>query len=178
MRTPELHSQLALQLPFLPQIKTKKGIPQAAPYGLRKAEAQLLKEGFDVKTVSPKHLKPFIEEAEILGIHVMDPFGLGPASTTLAFLFKKEPYLAKHFKELLKKPEVVEAKKHGLKLIVGGPGAWQFKYRPEFAEQNGIDCIVEGEGEKVLGKIFKSALANEQLPKHYEVPVADSPKTR
>jgi radical SAM superfamily enzyme YgiQ (UPF0313 family) len=161
---------------FFPQIKAKKGIPQAAPYGLRKAEAQLLNEGFDVKTVSPKHLKRFIGEAEVLGIHVMDPFGLGPASTTLAFLFKKEPYLAKHFKELLKKPEVVEAKKHGLKIIVGGPGAWQFKYRPEFAEQNGIDCIVEGEGEKVLGKIFKSALANEQLPKHYEVPVADAPK--
>ena len=161
---------------FFPQIKTKKGIVQAAPYGLRKAEAQLRNEGFDVKTVSPKHLKQSINEAKVLGIHVMDPFGLGPASTTLAFLFKKEPYLAKHFKALLNKPEVLEAKKRGLKIIVGGPGAWQFKYRPDFADQNGIDCIVEGEGEKALGKIFNSVLGNEQLPKHWEVPVADAPK--
>ena len=28
---------------FFPPIKTKKGLPEAAPYGLRKVEAQLLK---------------------------------------------------------------------------------------------------------------------------------------
>jgi len=26
-----------------------------------------------------------------------------------------------------------------------------FKYRPEFARKYGIDCIIEGEGEKVIG---------------------------
>ena len=161
---------------FFPNIKARKGIPEAAPYGLRKIEAQLLKEGFDVATVSPKHLKRFVGEADVLGIHVMDPFGLGPASTTLAALFKKEPYLAKHFKALLNKPEIKEAKNHGLKIIVGGPGAWQFKFRPEFAEQNGIDCIVEGEAEKVLARIFTSALKGEQLSKNYEISVSDAPK--
>ena len=69
-----------------------------------------------------------------------------------------------------------EAKKRGLKIIVGGPGAWQFQYRPDFAEQNGIDCIVEGEGERVLGKIFSTALKGEELPKHWDVTVADAPK--
>jgi radical SAM superfamily enzyme YgiQ (UPF0313 family) len=161
---------------FFPRIKSKNGFPEAAPYGLRKAEAQLLKEGFNVATISPNRLKEHISEANVLGIHVMDPFGLGPASTTLATLFKKEPYLAKHFKALLNQPEVKEAKKHGLKIIVGGPGAWQFKYRPDFAKKNGIDCIVEGEGEKVLGKIFANALEGEELPKYWEVTVAEAPK--
>ncbi len=42
---------------FFPLIKSKKGIPEEAPYGLRKAEAQLLKEDFSVATVSPNQLK-------------------------------------------------------------------------------------------------------------------------
>jgi radical SAM superfamily enzyme YgiQ (UPF0313 family) len=161
---------------FFPNIKTKKGIPNEAPYGLRKAEAQLLQEGFEVATVSPNHLKQFLPGAKVLGIHVMDPFGLGPASTTLAFLLKKEPFLAQHFKELLKSPEIAAARKRGLKVIVGGPGAWQFQFRPDFAEKNGIDCIVEGEGEKVLGNIMGSALKGNTLPRHVEVKVADAPK--
>ena len=77
---------------FFPNIKVKNGILTGAPYGLRKVEAQLLKEGFDVVTVSPRQLSRFLPEANILGIHVMDPFGLGPASTTLATLFRKEPF--------------------------------------------------------------------------------------
>ncbi len=161
---------------FFPNIKSKKGLPQAAPYGLRKVEAQLLKDGFDVATVSPNALKRFLPQADILGIHVMDPFGLGPASTTLATLFRKEPFLAQHFKSLLQRPEVVAAKKRGLKVIVGGPGAWQFQYRPDFARQNGIDCIVEGEGENALAKIFHIALNSGELASHYEIPVKESPK--
>jgi radical SAM superfamily enzyme YgiQ (UPF0313 family) len=161
---------------FFPIIKSKKGVPKEAPYGLRKAEAQLIKEGFNIATVAPNHLKQALKGADVLGIHVMDPFGLGPASTTLAFLFKKEPFLAKRFKDLLNQPEVKEAKNRGVKIIVGGPGAWQFKYRPDFAEKNGIDCIVEGEGEKVLGRIFNSAIKGETLPKHYEVTASEVPK--
>ena len=86
---------------FFPNLKTKRGHPSQAPYGLRKTEAQLLKEGFHVETVSPKYLGKYLGNAKVLGIHTMDPFGLGPASTTLASIFKKEPYLAKHFHNLL-----------------------------------------------------------------------------
>ena len=38
---------------FFPPLKTVNGQPWTAPYGLRKTEAQLLKEGFNVETVSP-----------------------------------------------------------------------------------------------------------------------------
>ena len=57
--------------------------------GSEKLEAQLLKEGFNVETVSPNHLGTFLKDAKVLGIHTMDPFGLGPASTTLASHIQK-----------------------------------------------------------------------------------------
>ncbi|HUK85600.1 MAG TPA: hypothetical protein VLU95_07045, partial [Candidatus Acidoferrum sp.] len=94
---------------FFPPLKTKSGHPCSAPYGLRKTEAQLLKEGFNVETVSPKFLGKYLKDAKVLGIHTMDPFGLGPASTTLASIFKKEPFLAKHFRTLLRSPAVQKA---------------------------------------------------------------------
>jgi radical SAM superfamily enzyme YgiQ (UPF0313 family) len=160
---------------IFPPIKTKDGLPIAAPYGLRKVEAQLLNEGFNVSTVAPDHLAKRVRDAKALGIHVMDPFGLGPASSTLAALFKKEPFLAQYFRALLSSPPVRRAKRHGMKVIVGGPGAWQFRYRPNFVKKYGIDCVIEGEGEKVVGKVFRAALNGENLPALYEVSAGESP---
>ena len=160
---------------FFPPLKSISGRPCAAPYGLRKTEAQLLKEGFHVETVSPNHLDKFLSKAKVLGIHTMDPFGLGPASTTLASIFKKEPYLAKHFQGLLRSPAVIKAKKNGLKIIVGGPGAWQFRYREKAIHDLGIDCIVEGEAENIIGKVFKGALEGEAILNHYEVGLGEAP---
>ena len=160
---------------FFPPIKTKGGIPVAAPYGLRKIEAELLSEGLDVLTVSPYHVGRYVDEAKVLGIHVMDPFGLGPASSTFASLLRKEPFLARYFRALLSNPRIREAKKRGLKIIVGGPGAWQFSYRLGFVEKYGIDCVVEGEAEKVVGKIFRAAINGEAVPKHCEVGIKETP---
>ncbi len=161
---------------FFPPIKTNQGLPTAAPYGLRKIEAQLLKEGFNVLTVSPEHLQNYLKGAKVIGIHTMDPFGFGPASTTLAALFQKEPFLATHFRNLITSPIIREAKHNGAKIIVGGPGAWQFRYRPQLVEKKIIDCVVEGESENIIGKLFKSALDGEQLPPLFEVPAKDVPK--
>ena len=160
---------------FFPPLKTQKGMPWTAPYGLRKTEAQLLKEGFKVETVGPNHLRNHLKDAKVLGVHTMDPFGLGPASTTLASIFKKEPYLAKHFQALLKNPAIKSAKRNGLKVIVGGPGAWQFRYREKSVKDLQIDCVVEGEGENVVGKLFKAAIEGQELPRHYEVGVDEVP---
>jgi radical SAM superfamily enzyme YgiQ (UPF0313 family) len=160
---------------FFPPVQTRKGRPLAAPYGLRKTEAQLLKEGFKVETASPSRLARFLDSAKVLGVYVMDPFGLGPASTTLAYIFKKEPYLAKHFKLLLKDESIKKAKQNGLKIIVGGPGAWQFHYRERAIEDLGIDCVVEGEAENVIGKLFRAAIEGDEIPRHYEVGLREAP---
>ena len=160
---------------FFPPMKVDKGVPPAAPYGLRKCEAQLLNEGFDVFIISPDHIEEHINEAKVLGVYSMDPFGLGPASSTLAAIFKKQPYLAKYFQVLLNNPSIIKAKKRGLKIIVGGPGSWQFRYRKRFVEKHGIDCIVEGEAENVIGRIFRAALNGEDVPKYYEVSLGETP---
>ena len=161
---------------FFPPVRTNKGLPTSAPYGLRKIEAQLLKEGFNVQTVSPQHLRKYLKDTKVIGIHTMDPFGFGPASTTLASLFQKEPFLARHFQSLVTSPIIREAKRNGAKVIVGGPGAWQFRYRPQLVEKKIVDCVVEGEAENVIGKLFKAALNGETLPSHFEVPAKDAPK--
>jgi radical SAM superfamily enzyme YgiQ (UPF0313 family) len=160
---------------FFPPLKTKSGHPRSAPYGLRKTEAQLLKEGFHVETVSPKHLGKHLKNAKVLGIHTMDPFGLGPASTTLASIFKKEPFLARHFRSLLQSSAVQRAKQNGVKIIVGGPGAWQFRYREKAVKDLGIDCVVEGEAENIIGKVFKGAIEGEAILSHYEVGIGETP---
>jgi len=134
-----------------------------------------LSEGFDVLTVDPDHVGKYIRKTKVLGIHVMDPFGLGPASSTFASILKKEPFLARYFRALLNGLEIKEAKKRGLRIIVGGPGAWQFRYRPKFVEEYGIDCIIEGEAEKVVGKIVRAALKDEALPQYYEVGIRETP---
>jgi len=160
---------------FFPPIRTKGGMPVAAPYGLRKIEAELALEGFDPVVVDPDHLGKYLETAKVLNISVMDPFGLGPASSTFAFFLQKEPFLARYFRELMSKEEIKKAKERGLKIILGGPGVWQFKYRPEFVEEYGIDCIIEGEGEKVVGKVVRAALADDDLPQYYEVTPEEVP---
>jgi radical SAM superfamily enzyme YgiQ (UPF0313 family) len=161
---------------FFPPIKVRDGVPQEAPYGLRKIEAQLMKEGFNVLTVDPDHLSPYIEEAKVLGVHTMDPFGLGPASTTFSRILRTgDPFLSKYFLKLLEKPEVRKARENGLRIIVGGPGAWQFKYNPEFLSLHGIDCVLDGEAEKVVGDVFSKALNSDKLPQFYDVDVGEVP---
>lgn len=160
---------------FFPPVKSYRGLTLEAPYGLRKIEAKLLEESFDVVTVKPNKLAEFSIDAKIIGIHTMDPFGIGPASSTLAAILKKEPFLAQHFRRLLDSQGIRKAKMNGAKVIVGGPGAWQFNYRPQFAEEHGIDCVVDGETENIIGNLFRSILRGENVPKHVEVNVTDAP---
>ena len=160
---------------FFPAIRTIKGKPFAAPYGLRKIESQLVKEGLNVTIVAPNHLGSYLKRARVLGIHVMDPFGLGPASSTFAAVMKKEPFLARHFRKLLSSGQIQKAKKAGLKVVVGGPGTWQMHSRPNFVKKYGIDCIIEGEAEKIVGKLFRVALNGEDLPPYYQTSIEEIP---
>ncbi len=160
---------------FFPPIRSRNGASVEAPYGLRKLEAQLLKEDFNVVTVTPDRLGDFASQAKIIGVHAMDPFGIGPASSTLAAILRKEPFLAQHFRALLNSSPIKKAKASGTKIVVGGPGAWQFAYRPQFAEKHGIDCIVEGEAENVIGNLFRAMINGETVPKHVEVESSDAP---
>ena len=151
---------------FFPKMKKVNGLPWQAPYGLRKFEAKLIDEGINALIVDPDDLARY--KAKIIGIYVMDAFGWGPSSTTFAGIMKTgEPYLAKYFKNLLESKGYKKLKASGAKTIVGGPAAWQFKYKPEFLDEHGIDCVFDGEGEMAV-ELIKKALKGEEIPKFYE----------
>ncbi|MCD6331451.1 MAG: B12-binding domain-containing radical SAM protein [Thermoplasmata archaeon] len=152
---------------FFPRMKKINGLPWQAPYGLRKLEAKLIDEGINALVLSPDDLGRY--EAKVIGIYVMDAFGWGPSSTTFAGIMGTgEPYLAKYFRKLLESRGYKKLKERGAKTIVGGPAAWQFKYKPDFMEKYGIDCVFDGEGEMAI-ELIKKAIEGEEIPKFYEI---------
>ena len=80
-------------------------------------------------------------------------------------LNKGEVFSSIFFKKLLNSPEVKRAKKDGLKIVVGGPGAWEFNYAPEFLEEYGIDCVINGEVEVELPGIIRRLVDGEDMPR-------------
>jgi len=134
-----------------------------------------LKEHFAVLTVSPDRIEEYINDAKVLGIHTMDPFGLGPASSTLAAIFKREPYLAKYFHVLISIQLLSSAKERTKNCRWEALARGSFVTDRSFVEENGIDCIVEGEVENIIGKIFRAALDGNEIPKHYEVSLGETP---
>jgi len=135
-----------------------------APCGTRKIEAALLDYGFqreDIVVAHPKHLSKLVgSRTKVVGITENDPLGIGPATSTFTQLFGGESYMKLKFKELLNHPSI---KRFGPKIIVGGPGAWQLEDK-QVREELGIDCLVVGEGEKVVGHLFENAMKDGKLP--------------
>ena len=66
------------------------GVAKFAPYGLRKVEAGLLRDGYarkDVVVAHPNHIEKFIgPETEVVGTYEMDPLGMGPVTMTLSLI--------------------------------------------------------------------------------------------
>ena len=134
-----------------------------APNGTRKIEAALLDYGFqrdDVIVAHPEHLSKVIgSRTKVVGLTETDPLGIGPATSTFTQLFGGEAYMKLKFKEVLNHPSI---KRFGPKIVVGGPGAWQLEDK-KVREELGIDCLVIGEGEKVVGPIFEKATNDGKL---------------
>ena len=133
---------------FCPPVEEENGRAKYGHCGQRKIEAALLNSGFseeDVAVVCPDRdrLSCFIdEETKVLGITTQDPLGLGPASTTFSDLGGRETFTSFYFRKLVTDPVV---RKHNLKVIVGGSGAWQLTDERIMAKL-GVDCVVVGEG--------------------------------
>src|SRR5215469_1978955 len=104
----------------------ERGFPREAPYGMRKIEASLLDGGFDARIVHPSHLDRYMPgEAKVLLVSGHDYFGLNPPSSTFGGVMRKEPLNCVNFKRMLTQPHVLAARQKGMKLILGGPCAWQ-----------------------------------------------------
>jgi len=145
---------------FLPAPTDKKGEVEIANLLLRKVETILLEKGFDVLVCDSTSLDSL--HAKVYGISTIDPFGIGPATSTMVGLSGgKEPFNRYYFERLVRK---IRRENSESVIIVGGPGVWQFDVLPDKQEQLGIDCIVEGEIEEIAEELFKNALKGD-VPK-------------
>jgi len=143
-----------------------KGRAKYAPYGLRKVESLLLENGFDESEVAVVH--PFDLESsvgpstKVVGISSMDPTGMGYVSKTYSSLVGGgEPMNAIEFRKLVRNSSI---RKYKPKVLVGGFGAWQLG-REKVADSYGLDCVIIGEGEKIVPEVFKKAVNGEPVPR-------------
>lgn len=159
-----------------PKMKVDElGRPLEAPYGMRKVEAKLIDEGFNAAIIDPDYIDKYLNNAKALMFSHHDYFAFGPPSSTWWGITKKEPINYKSFQALINKPEISEAKKKGMKIIVGGPSTWQWLWREDMIEKLGVDTLVDGEGEKVIVKLAQSIIDGEPLPKYVYVSGDDVP---
>jgi len=131
-------------------ISHTNGIADYAPYGLRKVEASLLRDGFkreDVVVAHPDYVEKFIgPETQVVGTYEMDPLGMGPVTMTFTYGRKQISYDEFYCADLHKK--INDAKKRNgsnAKVVVGGSGTWQYNYDPEKIHEYGIYALLEGE---------------------------------
>ncbi len=131
-------------------IQHTNGIASYAPYGLRKVEAALLRDGYkreDVVVAPPDHIEKFIgPETEVVGTYEMDPLGMGPVTMTFTYGRKQISYDEYYNAYLHKK--IIEAKKKNdshAKVIVGASGTWQYNYDPKKIQEYGLYAVLEGE---------------------------------
>ena len=126
------------------------GVANYAPYGLRKVEAGLLRDGFkreEVVVAHPDHIEKFIgPETQVIGTYEMDPLGMGPVTMTFTYGRKQTSYDEFYCSDLHKKINAAK-KKNGsnAKVIAGGSGTWQYNYDPEKIQEYGLYAILEGE---------------------------------
>jgi radical SAM superfamily enzyme YgiQ (UPF0313 family) len=131
-------------------ISHTNGVADYAPYGLRKVEAGLLRDGFkreDVVVAHPDHIEKFIgPETEAVGTYEMDPLGMGPVTMTFTYGRKQTSYDEFYCRDLHLKINAAK-KKNGshAKVIAGASGTWQYNYDPEKIEEYGLYAVLEGE---------------------------------
>lgn len=149
---------------FSPPVRTREISAEVAPYGTRKVEAALLRHGFDreeVVVTPPSMIKQAVGvETKVVGLTETDPLGLAPATSTFKNIWGKESYMEFKLRELLR-----HISETGMRprTIVGGPGAWQLE-PSDVRKSLGIDCVVIGEGENVVGPLFEAAVRGEPIP--------------
>ncbi len=144
--------------------------------GIRKIEAALLENGIDrndIIVAHPDRLHQVIDaDTKIVTISSNDPLGIGPATATFVELWGGEGRMAVKLRETLSHPAIRTYKP---KILLGGPGAWQFAVHPEKQRELGIDCVVVGEGDATAPALLRQALANEPLePLVYGSPAQDA----
>lgn len=151
------------------------GRPRVAPYGLRKIEAKLQEAGFNAAIVDPDHLDKHLDTMKVLLVGHHDYFAYGPPSSEWWVITGREPVNRRSFRRLMESPAVRKAKEKGVKIIAGGPAAWQWLWELESWKKWGVDTVVDGEGERVVVDLVEKVYRGEPLPEYVYVSPRDAP---
>ncbi|MEM1930729.1 MAG: radical SAM protein [Sulfolobales archaeon] len=153
----------------------KWGRPREAPYGLRKIEASLVEAGFKASVIDPDYVFRYLSKAKAVLIGHHDYFAYGPPSSEWWLITGKVPTNRRMFTKFMSR--LAEYKKrYGFKIVVGGPGAWQWQWEDDKIDLWGVDTIVEGEADLVIKDLAQKIVDGETLPRYIQVGVDDSPK--
>ena len=144
------------------------GQAKYVPHGLRIVESLLLQRvrADEIAVCYPEQLPQFVGEAtQVVGLHAHNPLGVTFATDVYSHFYGRdiEPVNAAEFQKLILHPVLRQHKPH-LKIVVGGPGAWQIE-RMGLQDEWQIDCLVDGEAEDHVLPIFESALRGESVPR-------------
>ena len=149
----------------------RDGQAKYVPHGLRIVESLLLQRFSpdDIAVCYPDQLGLFVgDDTRVVGIHAHNPLGITFATDVYAHFYGRdvEPVNAAEFRKLILHPALRQHKSH-LKIIVGGPGAWQIG-KKGLQDEWLIDCLVDGEAEDIVLPLFEAALRGEPLPRKVE----------
>jgi radical SAM superfamily enzyme YgiQ (UPF0313 family) len=149
------------------------GTARFVPNGLRVVEA-LLARRFGPENIAvcyADQLDRFVgPDTRAVGIHAHNPLGITFATDVYAGFYGAdcEPINAAEFRRLVTHPALAR-ERHHLKLIVGGPGAWQIEHQG-LQSQWSIDTLVHGEAEDHVVPLFEAAVRGQSLPARIECP--------
>ncbi|HUC38957.1 MAG TPA: radical SAM protein [Candidatus Acidoferrum sp.] len=148
------------QAPALPN-----GEARYAAYSIRKLEAALIRSGVkpeDIAVPHEQYISKFItEDTELIAVSTMDPLGLGPLTMSYNVLFgvNHKPWVRVEWENLIAKLNQYRKGKKA-KLVVGGPGVWEFTIDPEALDQQHIDYAVQGECDDIIKEVFEQLSAD------------------
>ncbi len=129
-----------------------------APYPLRKIEASLLRrfKREEVVIAHEDYLSNFIkDDTEIIGVTTMDPLGIGPTTMSYYALSGGEmmAWVRKDWDSLIAKINAVR-KGTKAKLVIGGPGVWEFTLLRDEIDGYNFDYVFQGESEDIIDQLF------------------------
>ncbi len=163
---------------FFPPMKIENGKPICAPYGLRKIESALINAGYRTVTLDSRQLNKINFEPKIIGIHTIDPLALGPSFSWRRIISNGEPFAKRNFDLLMFNANLIQLRKKGAKIIIGGPGAWEFKKKPNLLDHYGIDHVIIGQAELAVTDAVSKILTNKSYPRIYEVQNSQIPEMK
>ncbi|EQD31602.1 Radical SAM domain protein, partial [mine drainage metagenome] len=91
------------------------------------------------------------DDTEIIAVTTMDPLGIGPTTMSYHALLggSLDAWVRRDWDTLITKINAARAGKKA-KLIVGGPGVWEFTILRDEIDKYGFDYIFQGESDDIL----------------------------